>query len=105
MDAADPHERRMLEFAALYYAMNLASRSAELARHAGDSGRLARANALLDELTAKRDALEDLSARAGFVADPVFFTDGRCIDIRFTWPDRPRFTSLFAQRFSAMVRL
>jgi hypothetical protein len=103
-DTTDRQQRRVIEFAAVYYAMNRALMCAEAARATGNA--LAE-TAALDEFCAAsrtRDALEDQYAPEGFLAEPVL-ENSRYVDLRFTWAGKPPAPRVFAHRFEAELKL
>lgn len=103
-ETTDLNERRMVQFASLYCAMNGALQAVDKGRNNGNSLLENLAKELLSSLSKTRDLLEDEVAKSGFLADPVM-VDGRYIDIRFTWPGRKSSAPFHAQNFSATIEL
>jgi hypothetical protein len=103
-DSTDRQQRRVNEFAAVYYAMNRALMCAEAARATGNT--LAE-TAALDEFCAAsraRDALEDHYAPEGFLAEPVL-ENSRYVNLRFTWAGKPRVPCVITHQFEAELTL
>ena len=78
----------MIEFAAVYYALNRALAQAAEARLAGDLGAERAALEQLQAASRIRDVLEDRCAPAGFYAEPLMAGE-RYADLYFMWAGKP----------------
>lgn len=108
-EAPDPgtkelNQIRMIQFVSLFYLINSANRSVEEGRKSGNVAQERLGLERLGILSTARLNLEDKLAPAGFLADPIF-VEGRCVDIRFTWPGRKPTASVHVQRFSVSADL
>lgn len=100
----EPQVRKIIEFAAVYYAMNQAVTNAAEARVKGDFAAETAALADLREASHVRDALEDRYAPEGFLAEPLM-RGSQYENLVFSWAGKPAPQPVLIRRFEVEFSL
>lgn len=103
-ETEDRNLRRVIEFASVYYQMNLLAVRADSARRAGDLPGERLALEAFRSTSRQRDSLEDRYAAEGFLAEPIL-EGNRYVDLRFNWAGKPPKDSLYSKRFEITLEL
>jgi hypothetical protein len=88
MGTERPALRKVIQFAAHYYAMNRAVALVEAARAGGDAAAEIQALKEVRSASHARDAIEDQFAPEGFLCEPIM-EGSRYANLNFTWADKP----------------
>lgn len=103
-ETEDRQLQRVIEFASVYYQMNLFAARADIARAAGDLQGERLALEAFRSTSRQRDLLEDRYAAEGFLAEPIL-KDNRYVELTFNWAGKQPKDSLYGKRFEITFEL
>jgi hypothetical protein len=103
-ETEDRNLQRVIEFASVYYQMNLFAVRVDTTRAAGDLEAERLALEAFRSTSRQRDLLEDRYAAEGFLAEPIL-EGNRYVDLRFNWAGKPPKDSLYSKRFEITLEL
>jgi hypothetical protein len=103
-ETEDRNLQRVIEFASVYYQMNLLAARADSARRAGDLEGERLALEAFRSTSRQRDLLEDRYAAEGFIAEPILKGD-RYVELIFNWAGKRPKDSLYSKRFEITLEL